>query len=89
MPIILATQEVEIMRIIVQRQSWANSLEDPCRKYPIRKGLAWWLKRYSVCLESVSSEFKPQPPKKRRLTSSNVKINRKDKKSTGEICSIC
>jgi hypothetical protein len=37
MPVILATQEVEIKRIMVQSQPWANSLQDPIQKKTIMK----------------------------------------------------
>jgi hypothetical protein len=33
-PIILATQEEEIRRIMVQSQPWANSSQDPISKNP-------------------------------------------------------
>jgi hypothetical protein len=36
MPIILATEEKEIRRVVIQSQYWANSLETPCLK---KKGL--------------------------------------------------
>jgi hypothetical protein len=40
MPIILATQEAEIRRIVVLSQTLANSLRDPILKKPIiKKGL--------------------------------------------------
>jgi hypothetical protein len=32
MPVILATQEAEIRRIMVQSQPWANSSQDPILK---------------------------------------------------------
>jgi hypothetical protein len=40
MPIVLATQEAEIRRIMVQSQPRANSIE----KYPTKKGLVEWFK---------------------------------------------
>jgi hypothetical protein len=36
-PVILATQEAEIRRIIVWSQLWANSSRDPILKKPITK----------------------------------------------------
>jgi hypothetical protein len=45
MPVILATQEVEVRRIIVQSQPQQNSLQDPTLKNSItKKGLVEWLK---------------------------------------------
>jgi hypothetical protein len=41
MPIILATQKVEIRRIEVQSQLWANSSKDPISKKKITKK-CWW-----------------------------------------------
>jgi hypothetical protein len=44
MPVILATQEAEIWRIIVQSQLEANSLRDPMSKTCHKKELVEWLK---------------------------------------------
>jgi hypothetical protein len=44
-PVILATQEAEIRRIVVRSQPWANSSQDPISKNPnTKKGLVEWLK---------------------------------------------
>jgi hypothetical protein len=46
MPVILATQEAEIRRMVVQSQLWANSSRDPISKNTQHKtGLAEWFKR--------------------------------------------
>jgi hypothetical protein len=37
MPVITATQEAEIRRIVVQSQLWANSSRDPISKIPNTK----------------------------------------------------
>jgi hypothetical protein len=42
--VIPATQEVEIKRLIVQSQSWANTLQDPISKIPNSKRAGKWLK---------------------------------------------
>jgi hypothetical protein len=45
-PVILATQEAQIRRIMVQSQSWADSSQIPILKLPnTKKGLVQWLKR--------------------------------------------
>jgi hypothetical protein len=45
MPVILATQEAEIRRIVVQSQPWANRLGKPyLEKIHHKKGLVEWLK---------------------------------------------
>jgi hypothetical protein len=45
MPVILATQEAEIRRAVVQRQPKANSSQDTISKKPITKiGLVEWFK---------------------------------------------
>jgi hypothetical protein len=45
MPVILASQEIEIRRIAVQSQPWANSSCDPISKNSITKiGLMDWIK---------------------------------------------
>jgi hypothetical protein len=63
MPIILATQEVEISRILVQSQSQANSSQEPISKNPITKK-DWWSgsSSKSTYLASVS----PSATKKKR-----------------------
>jgi hypothetical protein len=44
-PVILATQEAEIRKIMVQKVSPANSFQDPILKIPnTKRGLAEWLK---------------------------------------------
>jgi hypothetical protein len=46
MPVILATQEAIIRRIVVQSLSRVNSVGDPISKKPIiKKGLVEWLKQ--------------------------------------------
>jgi hypothetical protein len=45
MPVILAIQEAEIRRIVVQIQLWANSLRDPILKISNTKK--------SICLASM------------------------------------
>jgi hypothetical protein len=40
-PIILATQEAEIRKMVVQSQPWANSSQDPIAKKPLTKK-GWW-----------------------------------------------
>jgi hypothetical protein len=43
-PIILATQEAEICRIVVQSQPWADFVRPYLKKKPItKKGLVEWL----------------------------------------------
>jgi hypothetical protein len=47
-PVILATQEAEIKRIMIQSQPQASSSKDPISKIPNKKkkkGLVEWLKR--------------------------------------------
>jgi hypothetical protein len=44
-PIILASQEVEIRKIMVQRQYRQIVPEILSRKYPTQKGLVEWLKQ--------------------------------------------
>jgi hypothetical protein len=44
MPVILATEEAEIRRILVQNQSQQVSLRDPHLKNTTQKGLIEWLK---------------------------------------------
>jgi hypothetical protein len=44
MPIILATQEAEIRRIVVRSQPGEIVQETLSRKYPTQKGLVEWLK---------------------------------------------
>jgi hypothetical protein len=41
-PIILATQEAEFRRIMVQSQPWANCSLDSILKKPIKKKKGWW-----------------------------------------------
>jgi hypothetical protein len=63
-PVIPATQEAEIRRIVVRSQPRANSSRDPISKKPITKKQrwGWW---------SVVPEFKfpynPTPPKFEKL----------------------
>jgi hypothetical protein len=52
MPIILATQEAEIGRIMVQSQHQANSSKDPILKNPSQK-------RAGGMAQGVAPEFKP------------------------------
>jgi hypothetical protein len=44
MPVILATQEAEIRKTVVQSQTQANSLRDRLRKTLHKKRLVEWLK---------------------------------------------
>jgi hypothetical protein len=44
MPLILATQEAEIRRIVVQSQPGEIVLKNLPQKYPSQKGLVEWLK---------------------------------------------
>jgi hypothetical protein len=51
-PVILATQEAEIRRIVIQFQPWVNCLWEPILKKPHhkkeiknKKGLVEWLKQ--------------------------------------------
>jgi hypothetical protein len=45
MPVILATQEAEIRRILVPKPAWANNSRDPILKIlNAKKGLVEWLK---------------------------------------------
>jgi hypothetical protein len=41
MPVILATQEAEIRRIVGLKAAWANCLQHPISKKPITK-MGWW-----------------------------------------------
>jgi hypothetical protein len=43
-PVIPATQEAEIRRIVVQSQPWANNSQDPISKKTYKRGLVEWLK---------------------------------------------
>jgi hypothetical protein len=43
-PVILATQEAEIRKSVVQSQPLASSSQDPISKKPSQKGLVEWLK---------------------------------------------
>jgi hypothetical protein len=54
-PVILATQEVEIRRIMVRSQPQASSLQDPSQK-----------KRAGRVAQGVGPEFKPQYHKKKK-----------------------
>jgi hypothetical protein len=61
MPIILATQEVKIRRIVVGSQPWTNSLWDPISKTPNRRKV--WLSDSSGRVhakEAWSLQCKPQ-----------------------------
>jgi hypothetical protein len=51
-PVILATQEVEIRRIVVRSQPKANSLQDPISRKPITK------KGWREALSSNTSDIK-------------------------------
>jgi hypothetical protein len=59
MPVILATQETELKRIMVQSQPWTNSSHDPISKNPIKK-------RAGGVAQGVGPEFKPQYCKKKK-----------------------
>jgi hypothetical protein len=66
-PVILATQETEIRRIMVQSQPWANSSRDPISKKTHHKEKAGGV------AQDGGPEFKSQyckRKKKRRLKSS-------------------
>jgi hypothetical protein len=52
-PVILATQEAEVKRIMVQSQPWANSSPDPISKNPSQK-------RAERVAEGAGSEFTSQ-----------------------------
>jgi hypothetical protein len=47
-PVILATQEAEIRRIVVRSQPRQIVHETLSQKYPIQKGLVEWLKVYAL-----------------------------------------
>jgi hypothetical protein len=57
MSVILATQEAEIRRIVVQSQSWANSLRDLILKKTITK-------RAGGVVQGIGPQLKPQYRKK-------------------------
>jgi hypothetical protein len=63
MPVILATQEAEIRRIVVQSQPGHNSSQDPILK---KRGVA----------QSIGTEFNPQYLKKKALISGSGVIFR-------------
>jgi hypothetical protein len=58
-PIILATQEAEIRRIVVRSQPGANSSQDPISKKPNTK-------RTGRVAQGVGPEFKPQYCQKKK-----------------------
>jgi hypothetical protein len=47
-PVILATQEAEIRRIVVQSQCRQTVCESLSQKYPTRKGMVEWLKEKAL-----------------------------------------
>jgi hypothetical protein len=56
MPVILATQEAEIRRIVVRSQPWQTARETLSQKHPLqKKELAEWLK-----VKALSSSAVPQ-----------------------------
>jgi hypothetical protein len=58
MPIILATQEAEIRRIMVQSQCGQTVCETLSRKYPSQKGLVMeWLKVKWIKVKALISFF--------------------------------
>jgi hypothetical protein len=64
MPVILATQEAEIRRIMVQSQPGQTVCETLPQKNPSQKGLVEWLKVYA--LSSNPSTANKKKKKKRR-----------------------
>jgi hypothetical protein len=62
MPVILATQEVEIRRIMVQSQPRANSSQDSISKKTITKKK----KKAGRVAQGVGPEFKSQYRKKKK-----------------------
>jgi hypothetical protein len=60
MPVILAIQETEIRRIIVQSQSGQIVLQTLSRKYPIQKQGWGWLKCSSTKKNGDSTEIDEQ-----------------------------
>jgi hypothetical protein len=63
MSVILATQEAEIRRTVVQSQPWANSSQDPILKKPITKKWAGGVPH------DLGPEFKSQYCKKKKKPS--------------------
>jgi hypothetical protein len=60
MPVILATQAAEISRMVVQRQPWANSSQDPILQNP-----SW--ERAGGMAQGVGTEFKAQYQKNKQI----------------------
>jgi hypothetical protein len=82
-PVILATPEAEISRIVIQSQPCSSG--DPIVKKPItKKGLVEWL-------QGVGPEFKPQycQKKKKRMVRCREGNNVMVKAKIGEYSVVC
>jgi hypothetical protein len=76
MPVIIAIQEAEIRRIVVQSQPWANSSWDPI---PLKKNPSQ--KRTGGVAQGIGSEFKPQYQKTNKQTNKQKNPQKKVTKS--------
>jgi hypothetical protein len=61
MSVILAMQETEIRRIVVQSQSWGNSFRDPISKKSITKKKGWQSGSSDECLPSKCEALSSSP----------------------------
>jgi hypothetical protein len=69
MPIILATQEAEIRRIMVQSQPWANSLQTPSQKKKKKPSQKRAAGSGSRCKSCVQTPVLPKKQNKKRIHS--------------------